>query len=75
MRRKTRYWRVDVIRNGSHAPSIYVETEESRLWKAIAEAEAKAKERSNLSKFPQEWKFYPSLLNKVLINNKWVDMD
>lgn len=71
--RKTRYWRVDVVReNGLHAPSIYVETEESRLWKAMAEAEAKAKERTRLSDFPQTWGFYPVLLNRVLINGKWV---
>jgi len=70
---KPRLWRVDVIRkNGLHAPSIYVETEESRLWKAMAKAEAEAKERSGLSKFPQSWGFYPVLLNKVLINGKWV---
>ena len=70
---KTRYWRVDVVReNGLHAPSILVETEESRLWKAMAEAEAEAKGRSRLSDFPQTWGFYPVLLNKVLINSKWL---
>lgn len=70
---KPRIWRVDVVRvNGLHAPSIIVETEEKRLWKAYAEALAKAKERTRLSDFPQTWSFHPVLLNKVLVNGKWV---
>ena len=73
MTNKSRYWRVDVIHiNGSHAPSIFVETEESRLWKAESQAKAKAQEKSRLSDFPQKWLFIPVLVNKILVNNKWV---
>jgi len=65
MIRKTRHWRVDVIHvNGYHAPSTYVTTDESRLWKAEAQAVRLAKESSRLADFPNKWGFIPILMVK-----------
>ena len=63
MKVKIRYWRVDVIHiSGYHAPSIFVRSDELRLWKAEAQALAQAKERTPLSKY-LKWALRPTLRN------------
>ena len=73
MRRKLRYWRVDVIHvNGYHAPSIFVTSDEERMWKAKAQALRLAKESNRLADFPNKWVFVPVLRDVVLVNGKLI---
>ena len=61
--RKLRKWRVEITHvNGYTAPSIYVDTEGDRLWKAKLKAEEAAKSQSRLANFSQ-YVFQPIHLN------------
>ena len=75
MKRKLRYWRVDVIHvNGYHAPSTFITTDEVRMWKAEAQALRLAKESCRLADFPDKWVLVPIMRNVVLTNGKLYDI-
>jgi len=76
MKKVIRYWRVDAIHTvGYHAPSIFVRTEDARLWKAETAALSAAKAATRLADFPQSWSFNAILRNVSERNGKLYDQD
>jgi hypothetical protein len=72
---KCQLWRVDLIhRNGYHAPYQLIEVTPRTNRNEYKEAHNMVKNMNlRLLDFSDKWSFYLTKLDKVKINNKWID--